>query len=279
MVRLNRYPDLRRRYGRDTIPLGACSITDGGKPWVVCPTRLFYTGVARPWLEHSIYQTWGFQPGDHLGLWREVRVVARQRAKTFRYNFDYVFRKVVNREWSLFDNVPYVVEVMTCSTSGGGITEAFAQALRGQPYTGCPSINKRQVLGRMMSQLVAKAEVVHAWGGKTTWVVQDLFWEYVNETTGFNMDEFRDDPDGNMVVVVRKLETAGYNPRRTDAATYDLRLERILRGWDRFERRRGQSSVGRDFVSLLNAPFIPAVDAILTRLERRPPDVIVECET
>lgn len=278
LVQLRQYPDLRRQYGRDTIPLGVCSIVDGDRPWIVCPIRLFYTGPIRPTLEHSIYQAWGFQPGDKLALWREVRALARRRSKTFRYNFDYVFRKVVDEERPLFQNVPFVVEVMACSTSGGGITNAFADALRGRSDVRVPSINKRQVLGRMMSQLVAKAEVVHAWGGKTAWVVQDVFWEYVNETTGFNMDEFRDDPEGNMVVVVRKLETAGYDPRRDDSDSFNLRLERILRGWDRFERSQGRSSVGRDFVSLLNAPFVPDVEAILRPTDRRPPDAVVECE-
>jgi hypothetical protein len=130
----------------------------------------------------------------------------------------------------------------------------------------------------MMSQLVAKAEVIHAWGGKTTWVVQDVFWQYVNETTGFDMDEFRDDPNGNMVVVVRQLETAGYSRKDTGLDGYRLRLDRILRGWDRFERSRGANTVGRDFVSLLNAPFIPDVSTMLRRTNERPPLAVVECE-
>jgi hypothetical protein len=130
----------------------------------------------------------------------------------------------------------------------------------------------------MMSQLVAKAEVVHNWDGKTVWIVQDVFWDYVNETTGFSMDEFRNDPHGNMLVVVRNLETAGYRPKMPGFDTYNLRLERILQGWDRFERSRGENAVGRDFVSLLNAPFTPPKELILKKTNNRAPTAIVTCE-
>lgn len=275
LVKLVKYPDLKKKYGRQTIPLGVCSIEDGERPWIVCPNRLFYTGPARPVLEHGIYQAWGFKPGDRVALWREVRVQSKQHAKKFNYNFDYVFRRVIDEKKNVYDKVPYVIEVMSCSTSGGQITEAFVQGLRGKKLEGRgPSLNKRQVLGRMMSQLVAKAEVVQNWGGKTVWIVQDVFWEYVNQTTGFNMDEFHDDPKGNMLVVVRKLETAGY-PKDTDA--FQLKLDRILRGWDRIERSEGKSTVGRDFVSLLNAPFTPDLKIVIDQTNNRDPTAIVEC--
>jgi hypothetical protein len=191
-VHLEKYPDLLARYGRPTIPLGICSIADASGPWIVCPNRLFYTGPASPVLEHSIYQSWGFKPGDVLAMWREVRIHLSQGAKVFKYNFDYVFRKVIDRERRQYEETPFVVEVMSCSTSGGGIVADFVESLGSLTMKHKQtSLNKRQVLGRMMSQLVAKAEVVHNWGGKTAWIVQDVFWNYVNETTGFDMDQFR----------------------------------------------------------------------------------------
>lgn len=215
-----------------------------------------------------------------MALWREVRLQSRRRSKRFNYNFDYVFRKVLDPDRSVYDDTPYVVEVMSCSTSGGGVGQEFAAALGSNLPPEKPSrlsLNKRQVLGRMMSQLVAKAEVVHSWGGKTVWIVQDVFWDYINESTGFNMDEFRDDPNGNMVLAVRHLETAGYIRNDPDFDTYPLRLDRVLRGWDRFERSRGENTVGRDFVSLLNAPFIPEKQIILRKTNNREPTAIVTC--
>jgi hypothetical protein len=213
-------------------------------------------------------------------MWREVRIQSRRRAKVFNYSFDYVFRRVVDAEHRIYDEIPFVIEVMSCSTSGGGISEDFAESLGaavGPRARRGPSLNKRQVLGRMMSQLVAKAEVLHNWGGKTIWIVQNVFWNYINETTGFNMDEFRNDPQGNMVVIVRNLETQGYNPRDAENDTYRLRLDRILQGWDRFERSRGEDSVGRDFVSLLNAPFTPEREIIIRKTTERDPTAIVTC--
>jgi hypothetical protein len=280
ILRLDQYPDLLARYQRQTIPLGVCSVMDAKGPWIVCPNRLFYTGPASPLLEHSIYHSWGFNPGDSLAMWREVRINNKKRSKVFNYNFDYVFRRVIDAKKMIYDDVPFMIEVMSCSTSGGGISADFAEALGSiipaRPRGG-PTLNKRQVLGRMMSQLVAKAEVVHNWGGKTIWIVQDLFWSYVNETTGFDMDEFRDDPNGNMVVIVRNLQTQGYDPADPQADCYPLRLDRLLRGWDRFERSRGENSVGRDFVSLLNAPFTPDRQIIVRKTTERPPTAIVTC--
>jgi len=280
LVNLERFPDLQERYNRATIPLGMCSVLDRKRPWIVCPNRLFYTGLAAPTLEHSIYQSWGFKPGERVALWREVRIQTKRRAKKFNYNFDYVFRRLRDAEAGTYEETPYIVEVMSCSTSGGGVREDFALAL-GSTHAGDgsrgPSLNKRQVLGRMMSQMIAKAEVVHEWGGKTIWVVQDVFWEYVNQTTGFNMDEFRVDASGNMLLVVRHLETEGYSPTNPSADSYELKLSRTLQGWDRSERGEGRNTVGRDFVSLLNAPFTPDKNIILEKTNRRAPTAIVTC--
>jgi hypothetical protein len=282
LVQLENYPDLRARYGGPSIPLGMCSVMDRGKPWIVCPNRLFYTGQAAPRLEHSIYHSWGFKPGDQVALWRDVRIQSKNRTKNFNYRFDYVFRKVLDAGKGQYEDIPYVVEVMSCSTSGEGVSDDFAWALgSAHSKTGGrgPSLNKRHVLGRMMSQLFAMAGVVHEWGGKIVWIVQDVFWDYINETTGFNMDEFRSDPNGNMLLVVRHLEMKGYDSRDPRSDSYELRLDRILRGWDRFERSQGQNRVGRDFISIWKAPFTPPKELVLYKTNERAPTAVVACAT
>ncbi len=282
LLKLDRYPDLQRRYRRDTLPLGVCSVMAGEKPWIVCPNRLFYTGEAAPKLEHSIYHSWGFKPGDEVALWREVRIQSKKRSKKFNYNFDYVFRRVVNAAEQKYEETPYVVEVMSCSTSGGGVSDDFALALGSvhvKADSRAPSLDKGRVLGRMLSQIFAMAEVVHGWGGKIVWVVQDVFWDYMIETTGFNLDDFRSDPNGNMLLVVRHLETKGYDSQDPRADSYDLMLSRILQGWDRCARSEGKKLVGRDFVSILNAPFVPPKELILNETSRRAPTAIVTCAT
>jgi len=90
---------------------------------------------------------------------------------------------------------PTVVEIMTCSTSGGNkdkrttIPMAFEDAILGKEHT-APGINYRQVWARMVSQLIVKSEVGIGWGGKTFWILQDALVRYISETTNLNIREF-----------------------------------------------------------------------------------------
>ncbi len=93
---------------------------------------------------------------------------------------------------------PTVIEIMTSSTSGGDkkirstIPQAFEDAILGKPHRS-PTINKRQVWARMVSQLIVKSEIALGWGGITIWVVQDVLVDYINESTGLNMQQFISD--------------------------------------------------------------------------------------
>jgi hypothetical protein len=86
---------------------------------------------------------------------------------------------------------PYIVEVMTASTSGSDtsagtdIASAFKALILGKNHT-CPGINKRQVWGRMATQLFAKSALADAWGGKTIWIVQDELLNNIELTTKMN---------------------------------------------------------------------------------------------
>lgn len=83
---------------------------------------------------------------------------------------------------------PIVIEVMTASTSGSDtskgtdISAAFTSLLAGREYQG-PGINKRQVWGRMATQLFAKSALAEFWGGKTFWLVQDELLKNIELTT------------------------------------------------------------------------------------------------
>ena len=263
---------LTQAYGRTEIPLGLCSMWSIQRhvqhPWVVCPHRLFYAGPTTVFVENWIYQAWGLNRGDRVALWKEVKIQAVRESKKFDFTFDYVFRKVIKDDPLLCDEPPFLVEVMTASTAGGGVESTFLHGLQDPLALTRTSINYRQVIARMMSQFIAKAQAGSEWGGKAVWIVQDLLWRYVERTTGFNRDAFYNDPNGNVVVVVRRLETHDARDRSLD--TYTLRLEQIIHGWDRFERSRGESYEGRDFVSMLNAPFTPNRTVILNATNRAP---------
>jgi hypothetical protein len=83
---------------------------------------------------------------------------------------------------------PFIVEVMTASTSGSDkeagtdIAASFADAVLGIEHN-CPGINKRQVWGRMATQLFAKSALAESWGGKTIWLVQDQLLRNIELTT------------------------------------------------------------------------------------------------
>jgi hypothetical protein len=83
---------------------------------------------------------------------------------------------------------PFIIEVMTASTSGSDkesgtdIASSFTNAILGQEHN-CPGINKRQVWGRMATQLFAKSALAESWGGKTIWLVQDQLLKNIELTT------------------------------------------------------------------------------------------------
>lgn len=91
---------------------------------------------------------------------------------------------------SVFPDIssPIIIEIMTASTSGSNeenetsIPLAFRNCLCGTDYTG-PGINKRQVWGRMATQLFAKTALTSTWGGKTVWLVQDQLLKDICLTT------------------------------------------------------------------------------------------------
>jgi hypothetical protein len=94
-------------------------------------------------------------------------------------------------------NSPTIIEVMTASTSGSDteagtdIASSFTKAMLGQEYD-CPGINKRQVWGRMATQLFAKSALAEKWGGKTVWLVQDQLLDNIALTTQLTLNEIKD---------------------------------------------------------------------------------------
>lgn len=81
-----------------------------------------------------------------------------------------------------------ILEVMTASTSGSNtskgtdIKSSFIKALNQDEYE-CPGINKRQVWGRMATQLFAKSALAESWGSKTYWIVQNELLKNICRTT------------------------------------------------------------------------------------------------
>lgn len=118
---------------------------------------------------------------------------------------------------------PTIIEVMTASTSGSdteagtNIAASFADAIMGRDHN-CPGINKRQVWGRMATQLFAKSALAEAWGGKTVWLVQDQLLRNIELTTKLNLNISDNSKTGtiNFLSMAYRGESKGKDSLKVD---------------------------------------------------------------
>lgn len=113
---------------------------------------------------------------------------------------------------------PIIIEVMTASTSGSNtatgtnIASAFKSLLLGIDYQG-PGINKRQVWGRMATQLFAKSAMAEFWGGKTFWLVQDQLLKNIELTTKLSTSNLQDNHGETINFIAMKYQKTGPSTR------------------------------------------------------------------
>lgn len=252
------------------LPCGVCTVLHQkqDKLWAICPHRLFAigkNGIADPhqWLAQKIFRLFGFEKGDTIEVWSEIHL--RDKAESgakFDYRLDYVLRRKGNNQ------SPVVIEVMTCSTSGGNrerhtdMKSAFKNATlatRGLQFgpVQSPGVNLRQVWARMASQLIAKSEAAIAWGGRTVWIIQDHLARYIQTQTALPLDQLRSpnwEPD-EVNLVVSNLNGSA-----------DLYSGPI----------RPKQSTRRCWLEILGAPHIPTSTSLVKKLERLSPIARIE---
>lgn len=253
--------------GRETggsLPCGLCSVALSKQhTWAICPHRLFAFGPTGVSLRHHalarrVFRLGGFRPGERLSVWSEITLREQGSAgRLFNYRLDYVLRD------EAATRPPVIVEVMTCSTSGGNkamgtdIRTAFKRAVLFahtpvRTPVQSPGVNVRQVWARMASQLVAKSEAANSWGGRTIWIVQDLLADYIRTKTALPLDEMRSpnwQPDEvNMLVATLRGPLALYSGPI-----------------------RSPGSNRRCWLEILGAPHLPSIDAMTMRLNSKPP--------
>lgn len=102
---------------------------------------------------------------------------------------------------------PYILEVMSASTSGSNrtmgtdIQSAFRNAILTSQHQS-PGINKRQVWGRMATQLFAKTALAEWWNGEAVWIIQDELLKDVERTTLLKTSNVKNQPGRNIKFVV-----------------------------------------------------------------------------
>ena len=261
-------PFFDRRVGEATggyLPCGVCSVRlpRDDVVWAICPRRLLTFGPQgvsenQAELASKVFALAGFEPDEEVSVWAEVSLSEVGTAGgRFNYRLDYVLRSAKPGA------APIVVEVMTCSTSGGNratgtdIQGAFRRAVlfAHTPVTDpveAPGVNVRQVWARMASQMIAKSEAANSWGGRTIWVVQDRLVEYIRTNTALPLDA---------------LHSPDWTPGEVNMLVSNL-TEPVALYAGPIRAAHGDRAC---WLELLGAPHIPTLGSITRKLENATP--------
>ncbi len=165
-------------------------------------------------------------------------------------------------------NVPMIVEIMTSSSSGGKkqkrttIPLAFEDAMLGREHEG-PGINYRQVWARMASQLLVKSEVAIAWGGKAFWVLQDQLARYISQTTGLDLESFRNQVCNDVNILSLSYDRQNMRP----LGMVNLHSDAFYSG--PIEHHSKSRKTQPAFHNIIRAPVVPTRKHLLTLLAKR----------
>ena len=261
-------PFFNRHVGETTgghLPCGVCSVRlpRDDVVWAICPRRLLTFGPngvsdSQAELACKVFDLAGFDPGEEVSVWPEVSLQeVGAGGGRFNYRLDYVLRSTKPGA------APIIVEVMTCSTSGGNrsrgtdIQGAFRRAVLfahtpvNDPVE-APGVNVRQVWARMASQMIAKSEAANSWGGRTIWVVQDRLVEYIRTNTALPLDA---------------LHSPDWTPGEVNMLVSNL-TEPVALYAGPIRAAHGSRAC---WLELLGAPHIPTLGSITRKLEEAAP--------
>ena len=247
------------------LPCGVCSVRlpKNDVVWAICPKRLLTFGpngiaTAQAALADRVFAIAGFDRNEEISVWSEITLTETSaNGARFNYRLDYVLRS------TKLGAAPIVVEVMTCSTSGGNrskgtdIQGAFRRAVLfthtpAKDPVKAPGVNVRQVWARMASQMIAKSEAANSWGGRTIWVVQDRLVDYIRANTALPLD---------------KLHSPEWTPGEVNMLVSDLTGPTAL-----YAGPIRPSSASRTcWLELLGAPHIPTLSSINRKLDETAP--------
>lgn len=246
-------------------PCGVCSVEQVAKGalWAICPRRLLTFDEQVLETEHrslvlKLLRLAGFQQSEPVDVWSEITLNERSKqGATFNYRLDYVLRS------QRAHSPPVIVEVMTCSTSGGNkskgtdITAAFKHAvlyahgsISERPRA--PGVNVRQVWARMASQMIAKSQAALEWGGRTIWVVQDELAKYIGKQTALPLE---------------KLRSPDWIPSEVNMVVSDLSNKHELYSGP----TRPASSGVPCWTDILGAAHVPKLESLEAKLEAKVP--------
>ena len=131
------------KLGSEPVPLGICSLhtqrqnESGYRPWIVCPKRLLDIRQDTVVIPPEVRALVPIAPGTTVRAWWEVKFRYRDPATSsfFEFTFDYLLVPTAPTSDSGVKLVgpPYILEIMTSSTRGGGLTEHMIDVLLDRP--------------------------------------------------------------------------------------------------------------------------------------------------
>ena len=164
------------------IPFGACSVWHRGTgvtephPHVICPVRFVQN--------HQI-----FWDANRLFERKEgTETIIIPEASLPMGRIDYILAQYDPSRQQVVDF--NILEVMACSTTRtGDVLRSLHDVLEGSQIqrTLKYGINYRQVISRMMVQILAKAFACEKWNKRMIWAVQDVFYRYMQATTKISL--------------------------------------------------------------------------------------------
>lgn len=263
---------LRAIYG-EGLPLGICSCWARRRneaferPWILCPKRLLAFEPPHPVIPTEVRELIQIENGRRVGVWPELKFWVNENdqpsCRFFEYTFDYLLMELDDEGSPI--GPPYIIEIMTSSTRGGGLSEHMADVLMGRPQRHLGGVvdsiytpNYRQVFERMLGQFIAKSEIAEHWGGKTIWVFQDVLLDYIEQTTAFNSEALTATDTPNVFCEVYGLE----RPANEAAGGLHLVHQKSLRGRARLR------SDSADYTGFLGVGYAPPVETLRHTLKR-----------
>lgn len=183
---------LFEQFGQQNTPFGACSVWHrgrGGKqfrPHIICPIRFTQDRVV--FLNaQSVLKDW--QSGSRYVVVEEVSLPLGR--------LDYVLLNYNAEDQRILDFVILEVMALSTTTTGDIIRSLFDILGIAEPASAYRyGINLRQVVSRMVIQLVAKAHAAETWGKSTIWAIQDTLYDYMMRTTQLQLADVQlDSPE------------------------------------------------------------------------------------
>jgi len=177
------------QFGQTEMPFGACSVWHRGqgekqfRPAIICPIR--FTQDQRVFREaRQILKGWTTQ----------CRFLVLQEVSLPLGRLDYVLANSKPGTGRVLDFC--VLETMALSTTTTGhVIRSMFEVLRIAPSLPVYKygLNLRQVVSRMIVQMVAKAHAAEQWGKRTVWAMQDILYDYLVRTTRLNLADVQPD--------------------------------------------------------------------------------------